>query len=406
MKIIFFIGRRQIDNFAFSKIKNRENYQFIAIIFASDLPTLTKDVQSQFDQIHVTSHIGKDILSEINIDEVIVMMKADISKINPTDMSIICQDEANVLIAGALRDYFNIKVGPGFAELEVFRNKVLMKERLLTKHIRVPKFLSLDKIYDYSEIVNLIGQPFIIKPIAAAGSLGVTKIVSQDNYLSYVTNNPHHLDYEAEEFIQGKLFHCDTVVQDKYFKFLECGIYTCPNLEFQKGKTLGSLAILHDNPIYKKITDFAQQVIIALGSPDGTHHMELFITKNNELVFLEIGARTPGFLINQMYEKTFGCNPLNMDLEVQAGVEFFNEKTTDLPSFWAIFPIKEGIIRQLIAPQLLSKFEINWTVKVGDETEKCLSNLDFGAILFASNQNYTELASDFEIVANHTAIIY
>lgn len=196
------------------------------------------------------------------------------------------------------------------------------------------------------------------------------------------------------------------MIKNKQFKFLECSTYTCPNLDFQRGYALGSLPILHDDPLFNKIAIFTKHALTALGAPDGTHHMELFINQNNELIFLEVGARAPGFVISQIYEKTFGINLLDIDLQVQADVVFLNEKKVNTPSFWCVFPIKNGTVKQLVAPDIVSKYDIKWFVEVGEETGPCLSNLNFGAILIASNKNYKTLVLDFQKVAEHVAIIY
>ncbi len=409
MKIVFFISRRQLDNFSFSKMLNRKNYQFIAIISNQDLATFPAIAKSYFDFIHGVDGVGDDFLTELDYEQVCLTMKNHINRFQskPTDISIICQDEANILLAGKLRDFFHIKTGAKGSELEVFRDKVLMKNKLKEKGIRTPHFISLCKNDVFTDIANRIGIPFIVKPTSAAGSFGVYKISMQSDYDKFITENESRTSqYEAEEFIEGDLFHCDMVVKNKIMLFQECCVYACPNLDFQKGMALGSLAILHDDPVFKTLSEFAKKSLFALGAPEGCHHMELFINKSHEVIFLEVGARSPGFITSRVYENTFGRNPLDMDLNIQADITFAGENKKLIPSFYALFPIKKGKILGIREPQLTSDFEITWVVKVGQETKECKSNLDFGAILFVYNTDYNILKNDFKKTAHHKAFIY
>lgn len=406
MKTIFFIGRRQTDNFSSKNIKGRSEYKFILMISEGDMLSLPEESRKNFDLIHCVKCSGAGILSEINIGNVVLVMNEDIKNINPSEISVVCQDEANVIVAGNIRELFNIKTGALAKQLDVFRDKVLMKECLILHSIRTPHFIRIDNAFDYAEITKQVGEPFIIKPVSSAGSFGVIKITSESQYIQFIRNCGDLVDYEAEEFIDGKLYHCDTVAKNKEVLFLETCIYTCPNLEFQSGKNLGSLPLLHDNPLFQSISEFARSVLIALNTPDGCHHMEFFINKNNELIFLEIGARAPGFYASQVYEKTFGKNPLDIDLMIQSGIEFIPEKKVLTPSFWMIFPIQEGKVQKLSPPQINSQYEISWLVNEGDVTKACLSNVDTGAMMLAFNKNYQLLKNDFETVSTHVAIKY
>src|SRR5690606_7164202 len=122
----------------------------------------------------------------------------------------------------------------------------------------------------------------------------------------------------AEEYIDGVLYHIDTCVSQGKTTFMQICQYSCPNAELLQGKVLGSLPLLESNEVYKKLRQFAQQVLDCLKIDNMVNHMEVFIA-NDEVCFLEIAARPPGGLISKMHEMNTGVNLVDQAFLLQAG---------------------------------------------------------------------------------------
>ncbi len=406
--IVFFIGLKQLENYSFNRIQDREKYRFVCIMSESDRNRMPENYSDLFDKIYSTP--SQEKLPDLDLEGVIAIVNQEIH--GATDLekiSIICQDETHVMVAAQLRTLFNIGSGIRFNEIKPFRNKMLMKEILAKSNIRVPRNFPLNHTNaDFNKIVEVLGLPFIMKPIDSSGSFGVKKIQNAEEFTKMIEaiDNLNLESHEVEEFISGKLFHWDSAAKNKKLLFMEGSLYNRPPLEFLQGNTLGSIPLLHDDPFRSKLVKFATESLFALGMPEGLQHMEIFLNDQGDYIFLEVAARAPGFIASKVYANTFNQNPLDIDLNIEAGINFIETGDVLGPSFWAIFPLEDGVIKELIEPELESNYQISWRVQVGQTTQKSKSLSDISALVFVSNPNYEKLKKDFQKISVHKATVY
>lgn len=320
MKIVFFLGKRQLENYSLHRVKDREKYWFVAIVFTGEKVSLSSAAQARFDFIHELPRLTEGLLAEFNTSDVLQLLQDYIKNKNPKKIALLCQDEANILVAASIRTKLNLSTGPKLTELRIFRDKMLMKQCMEEHQIRTPKYLHYESSYSYSQLVERLGNQLIFKPTSSAGSLGVYKVSSAHEYEQFIKEQALCFDqYEVEEFIEGDLYHCDFAIHDQKILFLECAVCSCPNLDFQFGKPLGSMAIAHTDLVFEDMTAFAKKCLHAFGMPGGCFHLEVFLNRKQEMIFLEVGARAPGLLVPKMYEKATGQNILDVDLQAQSG---------------------------------------------------------------------------------------
>lgn len=333
-----------------------------------------------------------------------------ISQDPDAEWRIVSLNERNVLLAARLSHFFGL---PALKEsdLKYYHDKVLMKERLQSQGVRVPYYSCVDMQLvrhsprDYFKQLSLkLGLPFIIKPIDSAGSYGVEKITSLDEFLTWA-NDPHKpesLAYDAEEFIEGELFHCDTAVEHGKTIFTQCCRYTCPNMEFaKKSKVLGSIVLPPTDPLRQKLLDFADRALVALGKIDTVSHMEIFVTASQELIFLEVGARPPGASAALMYQHDFGMSFANLYFRVLAQIPYEFKSDRLGYSLWAYLPKNIGVVEKIIQPNLLGSYEVDWFIQQGDQVEGPLSMVDPAGKLFVKDNNYLALQQDFEFLKQY-----
>jgi len=206
---------------------------------------------------------------------------------------------------------------------------------------------------------------------------------------------------EAEEYIKGTLYHVDVISDKKDIIFCEANQYSVPNLELTQGKTLASIPVAE--PILKnRLEVFAKKIIRAFRVKNMVNHIEIFVKNNaeKELVFLEISARPPGGFINLAHRYNFGVNLMDWDLLLQGGLSIPLEKEKTTPTFWAYFPLKEGVVKKIHHPKMNSQYDIHWHVNPGDKTTLSKDVVKTAGYIIAHNKNNEVLYRDFDYISH------
>lgn len=221
-------------------------------------------------------------------------------------------------LAAELRHSLRI---PGAMPEEVgrFRNKITMKQLLSTAGVRVPRF---SLCSDRAEVYRLLSDhgKLVIKPVDGFGSRAVHFIESVAELDDWYAKEKAE-EFEAEEFIEGSLYHVNAVVREGQTILVASALYLpgMANIDFSKGTPFATV-LVPDSPLRDRLERFSQSVIEGLQLKNGVTHLECFLTQGGELVFCEIGARPGGGGIAQMIELQFGLDYVSATLLFQAGM--------------------------------------------------------------------------------------
>jgi hypothetical protein len=296
------------------------------------------------------------------------------------------------------------------SQLEPYQNKLTMKLRLEEKGLRVPRHTHFDTaraMQDtapyFSELREQLALPFILKPTSSCGSYGVCRVNTLADFDVFVKTVPEDIAYEAEEFIQGTLYHCDTAIRNGQIIFSECATYTCPGIDFFKYQALGSAMLFsEDDPLRQRILTFTEQCLTAVGKMDGVSHLELFVTPKDELIFLEVGARPPGASVAQMVEHDRKVNLINVHLCLLTQTPYAIATDRVGYSMHANLPMAEGIVEALLEPVLTEGHcDIQWLVKPGERLQASQSIVEMSGRLFATFSSLSALQKNFEILKQY-----
>ncbi|MFB6434445.1 ATP-grasp domain-containing protein, partial [Bacillus thuringiensis] len=270
--------------------------------------------------------------------------------------------------------------------------------------IRVPSFQKLsnelkDNKYLASKFSDL-SFPQVLKPIEGEGSKNTYIIKDIQHFIDIIEYNDIDLDvYELEEFIEGDFYHCDSVVINGEILISEVSKYTYPNLMIMHGKNVGSLILDEEDPVRNKVLEFNSKVLNALNTPDCVTHLELFLTKENELVFIEIAARPAGGGIVPSIRDAIGLDFNKIMYQIQFGdpieISAFKQRKY---AGWIKFPKTDGIVKKINIPSLQSEANIQWLVDINQEVKNTTISYEVAGIINLSSDIKEYVENDMKLL--------
>lgn len=333
---------------------------------------------------------------------------------------IACLHELHALHAAQIRDHYRVKFnmeGAGSDLIQYFRNKLLMKETLGSKGVRIPRYTQFDPLAFITDsenylqsIENLLDFPMFAKPIDGMSSINSAFIKDKEalhNWCFNASTNNNQI-YEIDEFIDGSLFHCDSLIQNGEICYTLVGKYLHPNADTLNGKLLASIVVDSQTEDYKQLVTFTEDALSHFPQlPDGLTHMEVFKNLKGEFIFLEVAARPPGALVSKMYQKRTGGVDilpthlrLNLGLNIDDTIEQLYDQSQWGPFagwFQVIASSQGGTITGLSDPEFSGgEHETRWLFAKGDVLKPASSIADvIGSTLFW-NTKHEEIEGDFE----------
>ncbi len=226
-------------------------------------------------------------------------------------------EEHAVNLAAELREKLNLP-GMHVKEVDLFRDKMLMKETLAAEGIRVPENTFCK---DRSAVEHLLEKhgSLVVKPIDGLGSKEITFINNPNELEAWYENNKVE-NFEAEEYIDGTLYHVNALVKDGNTVLTASAPYLpgMANIDFATGSPFVS-AMLTEGDLKQRLEQLSDDVIRILGMQFGVTHLECFLKPNGEIVFCEVGARPGGGGIVLMMEAQYGVNYSRASLLLEIG---------------------------------------------------------------------------------------
>ncbi|MCP9963445.1 ATP-grasp domain-containing protein [Streptomyces somaliensis] len=260
-------------------------------------------------------------------------------EVGPVDR-LIAVSEFTLGIAAEVREALDIP-GPRPEDVAVYRNKLRMKELVAKAGVRVPRFAPAESGLDFARAT---GFPLILKPVAGAASMGVHR-VDDEAALTTLLSQVDVADYELEEFVEGTIYHVDGFAdEDAGIPFMAVSRYINDCLAFEAGRQpLGSV-VVQDSPLRTRVHEFARRCVSGLGMTNMPFHLELFVTPDGDLVFLEIAGRIGGAEVPYLLDKVFGVNLFELWLDALCeGGARVPRQTGDPSGGWLIIPKPAGL---------------------------------------------------------------
>jgi biotin carboxylase len=219
-------------------------------------------------------------------------------------------DEFDVEMAATIREHLRV---PGLNEStsRFFRDKLAMRMKAHESGILVPPFT---RLWPYDEIRAFFAQhsaPWVLKPRMEASAVGIKKLYEQEQLWRALDTlqdlQSHHL---LEQFIEGDVYHVDSIVVDGELVLAECHRYHKPPFEVYHGGGLFRTSTLpRGSSEERELQALTRRIATSLGMERGILHTEYIRgATDGKFYFLETAARVGGAYIADLVERATGIN--------------------------------------------------------------------------------------------------
>ncbi|MEV6421244.1 hypothetical protein [Streptomyces sp. NPDC051662] len=237
----------------------------------------------------------------------------------PVD-AVVSLSEWTLLPAARLREALGVP-GPGWQRMLPLRDKVRMKKHFAAHGVRTPEFMTIERPGEAEDLLKRHGA-VVLKPVDSMGSAGVHLVGSRSELQRLDREGlKNGCRYEAEEFIDGRLFHIDSVVDHGSAVVATASTMLDPDTVFPLGGACRSV-LLDDGPERDTALAYNDQVLATLPWFSGVTHLQFFLDRAGHPVFCEIGGRPGGGGIAPAFRHRFGVSLVRAALLPQVGEAF------------------------------------------------------------------------------------
>ncbi|MCF0091249.1 acetyl-CoA carboxylase biotin carboxylase subunit family protein [Micromonospora sp. MH99] len=243
------------------------------------------------------------------LDQMIPLVEEFATELGPP-VAVVAMYEHVTLPAARLREHFGI-AGVGVETAVLCRDKVRMKEAMRGSGVRVPAFWAVGAATPYADLERIaaaVPGGIVLKPQRQAGSFGIRVFRDAAEFLTYAQAHGIPDDHEVEEFVAGEVCHVDGVVRDGQIRFISASRYIGDCFNFRTGTEHLSSVTFDDAATLARISDFTALVLKSLRLHTSTFHLELFLTPDDELIFLEVANRFGGAYIGEAIHAVYGVD--------------------------------------------------------------------------------------------------
>jgi len=212
--------------------------------------------------------------------------------------------ERYLLPVAQLREELGLP-GMTVAQTLRFRDKVVMKQHLSGKGIRLPDFAP----YSPPEARRLLAKhgKLAAKPRLGAGSAEVSILRSEADIEQFEQLRKGRFDeFDVEEFVDGRVFHVDSVVDRGRVIAATAGDAIDDNRSFETNTPFRDIGV-PPGELLDQLLAFNASVIAAHPDFVGVTHHEMFASPDG-VCFCEIAARAGGGGVLAGFRDRTGCN--------------------------------------------------------------------------------------------------
>jgi biotin carboxylase len=225
-------------------------------------------------------------------------------------------DEFDVLTAAMTREHLNL---PGMSRSHAlrFRDKLTMRSIAQTAGIPCPEFVGAFNMDEINRFLAEVPAPWIVKPRHEVSAFGIRKCESADEVWTVLNELDHRNSWRdhpsqflIERFVEGRVFHVDSVVNDG--KVICAGVSqygTTPFKVSHHGGVYTSSTVDYRSAGRKQLETLNRALLMAFDLKCGVSHAEFLESdETGEFFLLEVACRVGGAYTANVLEHAANFN--------------------------------------------------------------------------------------------------
>ena len=240
---------------------------------------------------------------------------ANIAGSQPIDR-IVGIDEFDVLTAAKAREHLQIE-GISNSYALRFRDKLRMRNLAAKIGIPCPEFCAVFNAAAITEFLEKVPAPWIVKPRTEVNAFGIRKCETAGQVWDVLTDldnrgtwRDHPSQFLIERFIEGKVYHVDSVVSNGKVAAAGVSEYgTPPFTVTHHGGVFTTSVVPYKSKERKELEKLNKRLLAGFEYESGVSHAEfLQSAETGEFYLLEVAARVGGAYIANVLEQASGFN--------------------------------------------------------------------------------------------------
>ena len=222
---------------------------------------------------------------------------------------IVALDDFDVEKAAALREHLRTP-GMGDTTARYFRDKLAMRAKARDEGLPVPEFIHVLNYARLREFMERVPPPWVLKPRTMAGSMGIKKVKSADEFWSSLELlGDKQSFYLLEHYVPGDIYHVDAIFYENELLFAIASRYGRPPMDVShEGDIFTTRTLPLGSEDAQPLIELNRKVMKAFGMVRGVSHSEFIQGRDGKLYFLETSARVGGAHIVDLVEVATGIN--------------------------------------------------------------------------------------------------
>jgi biotin carboxylase len=240
---------------------------------------------------------------------------ANIAGSQPIDR-IVGLDEFDILTAAKAREHLQIEGISGSFSLR-FRDKLRMRNLALEIGIACPEFVGAFNPSHIEAYLETVPAPWIVKPRTEVSAFGIRKCETKEQVWSVLADldnrgtwRDHPSQFLIERFIEGKVYHVDSVVHQSKIVAVGVSEYgTPPFAVTHQGGIFTTSIVPYKSKERKQLEKLNKKLLQGFEYQSGVSHAEfLQCSATGEFYLLEVACRVGGAYIANVLEQACGFN--------------------------------------------------------------------------------------------------
>jgi len=218
-------------------------------------------------------------------------------------------DDFDVETAATLREHLRVP-GMGDSTARFFRDKLAMRTQARDAGLEVPDFIHVLNYSRLSDFLERVPAPWVLKPRSFAGSIGIKKIRSKEEFWQSLERlGDLQSFYLLERYVPGDIYHVDSIFYEREPLFAIASRYGRPPMDVShEGDIFTTRTLPANSEESRPLIALNEQVLKAFGMVRGVSHSEFIRGQDGKLYFLETSARVGGAHIADLIEAATGIN--------------------------------------------------------------------------------------------------